>query len=114
MLARLVGLRLELLAQMPDVHVDRAGIAIGAVSPDRAEQLLAVQQPAGSVISASSSSKLRKRQPHRLAVHRDLALARSSVIGPTSAVRRRARGSLPPQDRTDPAAELRRPNGLVT
>jgi len=44
--ARLVGLGLELLAQVPDVYVDGARVAVGGVAPDRAQQLLAVEQPA--------------------------------------------------------------------
>src|SRR5579862_4914220 len=45
--ARFLGGRLELLAQMADVNVDRARVAIRGVAPDRAQQLLAVEQAAG-------------------------------------------------------------------
>jgi hypothetical protein len=65
---------LELLAQVADVDVDRARVAIGRVAPDRAQQLLAVEQPARLVHQAGQQLELGEGEPHRLAGQRDLAL----------------------------------------
>src|SRR5579862_792493 len=72
--ARLFGLGLELLTQVANVDVDRARVAIRAVAPDRAQQLLAVEQPAGIRHQRIEQLELRKRQLHGRPVDCDLAL----------------------------------------
>src|SRR5579884_2703936 len=105
--ARLLRLRLELFPQMADVDVDRAGIAVCAVAPDRAEQLLAVQQPARVAHQRVEQLELGERQAHRAAL--DLHLALGSIERDRAdrqqliAERARARA---PQHRPDPAAKL--------
>ena len=42
-----VRVALDLLAQVTDVHIDRARIAVGRVAPDRTQQLLAIEQATG-------------------------------------------------------------------
>src|SRR5204863_289482 len=44
---RLPGIRLDLLAQVTDVHVHRARLAVGRVAPHRLEQRLARVHAAG-------------------------------------------------------------------
>src|SRR5205823_13955043 len=46
---RLVRIALELLAQVPDVHVDRAGLAVGGVAPELLEQHLTAEHAARSL-----------------------------------------------------------------
>src|SRR3954468_3437252 len=65
----------ELLAQVADVHVDGARVAVGAVAPDRAQQLLAVVQPPRLVHQALQQLELGERQPHGLGGDRHPALA---------------------------------------
>src|SRR6185312_16062773 len=43
----LARIRLDLLAQVPDVDVDRARLAVGRVAPDGLEQRLAGVDPSG-------------------------------------------------------------------
>ena len=43
---RLLGVELELLAQVADVDVDRARVAEGGVAPDARQQHLAREHPA--------------------------------------------------------------------
>ena len=74
--ARLLGHRLELLAQVPDVHVDRARVAVGAVAPDRAQRSWRLWTRLGSAISACSSSNSENVSADRVAAARDLAQPR--------------------------------------
>ena len=115
--ARLLGALLELLAQVADVDVDRARVAVGAVAPDRAQQLLAVEQAAGLDDQAREQLELAERQLHRLAAARSTSRRRrSSVTGPTVATSPSS-STRPPARRSTARMRLRssaRPNGLVT
>src|SRR5207253_1576860 len=71
---RLLGLWFELLAQVADVDVDRARVPICAVAPDRPEQLLAVEQPAGIGHQRVEQLELGERESHGAAVDHHLAL----------------------------------------
>src|SRR3712207_8871835 len=55
------------LFRSPDVDVDRARVTVGAVAPDRPQQLLAVVQPPRGGQEARQELELAERQPHRLA-----------------------------------------------
>src|SRR5918994_1679842 len=44
----LLGVALDLLAQVADVDVDRARVAVGGVAPDPREQHVAREDPAGA------------------------------------------------------------------
>ena len=58
---------------MADVDVDRAGIAVGAVTPDGAQQLLAVEQPAGVSHERVKQLELAEGEAHGLAFKGHLA-----------------------------------------
>src|SRR3954462_6993314 len=73
--AWLLGLLLELLAQVADVDVDRARVAVGAVAPDRAQELLAGEELAGALHEAGQDLELRERHAHRRAGDGDLPRA---------------------------------------
>ena len=63
--ARRLRLLLELLAQVAHVHVDRARVAVRAVAPDRAQQLLAAEQAAGLAHQGVEQLELREREAAR-------------------------------------------------
>src|ERR1039458_9172807 len=67
--ARLLRGRLELFAQVADVNVDRARVAVCGIAPDRPQQLLAVEQPPGLVHQAGEQLELREGQAHRSEEH---------------------------------------------
>src|SRR3954462_11858066 len=58
---RLLGIGLELLAQVPDVHVDRARVAIGRVAPHAREQHVAREHPAGAARHRAGDLELNER-----------------------------------------------------
>jgi len=95
------------------VDVDRAGIAVGAVAPDRAQQLLAVEQPAGIGHQRVKELELGERQPYLLAVHHHLALRAVERDRPDDQhlVAHRP-GTGPPQHGANAAAQLRQPEWL--
>src|SRR3954447_10333232 len=64
---RLLGVALELLAQVPDVHVDGARIAIGRVAPDPGQQLVAAEYPARVPGQRAQDLELHERQTHLVA-----------------------------------------------
>src|SRR3954454_7922073 len=102
-----MGLLLELLAQVANVHVDRARVAVGAVAPDRAEQLLAIEETSGLLHQRRHQLELRERELYRLAVCRDLALAavEGHVLRGEHLLAEHARIGAA-QDRADATAEL--------
>ena len=55
------------LAQAADVHVDRAGLDIDVRAPDRVEQLLAAEHPAGVLHQIVEQAELGRAQVHLLA-----------------------------------------------
>src|SRR3954453_13098184 len=67
----LLGVALELLAQVPDVHVDGARVAIGRVSPDPGQQLVATEHPAGVPGEGAEDLELHEGQAHLLAPQLD-------------------------------------------
>ena len=69
----LLGHRLELLAQMADVDVDGARVAVGAVAPDRAQQVVAAVDALAIAHQRVQQLELRERQRDRPAVTLDLA-----------------------------------------
>src|ERR671919_89049 len=71
---RLLRLDLELLPQVADVDVDRARVAVGAVAPDRAQQLLAIERVAGTAHQPREQLVLAERQLDRAPVDADPAL----------------------------------------
>src|SRR6185437_7106584 len=65
----LARIRLDLLAQVPDVYVDGARLAVGRVAPDRLEQRLAGVDPAGVERERVQNLELDVGELHRRAVH---------------------------------------------
>ena len=58
---RLARVGLDLLAQVADVDVDRARLAVGRVAPDRLEQRLAAVDAAGVAARACAAPRTRRR-----------------------------------------------------
>src|SRR4051794_870751 len=73
---RLLGIGLELLAQVPDVHVDRARVAIGRVAPHAREQHVAREHPAGAARHRAEDLELDERGLDELAAQLHRALGR--------------------------------------
>src|SRR6185437_4523264 len=72
--ARRLGHLLELLAQVAHVHVDRSRVAVGAVAPDRAQQLLAAEQAPGLADERAEQLELGEGEVHRVARDRHHAV----------------------------------------
>src|SRR5918994_93375 len=68
---RRLRLGLELLAQMPDMDVDRPRIAVGGVSPDALEQHRTAEYPPWRARKRRQDLELDVRKPHGLAAHLD-------------------------------------------
>src|SRR5258708_32921289 len=103
-----LGSLLELGPQVPDVDVDPARVAIGAVAPDRPQQLLPAEVLPRPRQERVQQLELRERELDRLAtdlhrapraVHRHLADAEDLRVGAPAA------GAA--QDGADAASELR-------
>src|SRR3712207_9228544 len=60
---------LELLAQVADVDVDRARVAVGGVAPDALEQHRAAEHAAGVARQGGEDLELHVGQPGGLATH---------------------------------------------
>src|ERR1700710_665497 len=71
---RLLGVELELLAQMADVDVDRARVAVGGVAPDPRQQHLAGVDAARVAGERGEDLELDERRLDRLAAHAHRAL----------------------------------------
>ena len=89
------------------MDVDGARIAVGAVAPDRAQELLAVEQASGIGHQRIEKLELGEREAHRLAVHRHLALRAIERDRPDDEhlVPHRSRAG-PPEHGADPASQL--------
>src|SRR5215210_6243649 len=72
---RLLGPVLELLPEVADVDVDGTWIAIGAVAPDRPQQLLPVEQVAGTRHETCQQLVLGERQLDGLVAQAHLPVA---------------------------------------
>src|SRR3954451_11734121 len=72
----LLRIRLDLLPQMPDVHVDRARVAVRRVAPDAREQHVAGEDTARRARQRGEDLELDVGGRHDVAVARDGALAR--------------------------------------
>jgi hypothetical protein len=95
------------------VDVDRARVAVGAVAPDRPQQLLAVEQPAGIGHQRVEQLELAEGQLHRLAVDRHLALRAVERDRPDDQHLGAHRpGARRAQHRADAAAQLGQPERL--
>jgi hypothetical protein len=94
------------------VDVDRSRVAVGAVAPDRAKQLLAVEGVTGAGHQAGDQLVLAERELDRLAVdgHPPLVLVDRDRADPQAALDDTAVGSA--QHGADPAAQLGEPEGL--
>jgi hypothetical protein len=105
---------LELLAQMADVHVDRAGVAVRAVAPDRPQELLATERPARRGHERGQQLVLGERQADGLAADDDAAIARAqddvADARPAAPIPRSGAG--PAQHGADAAAQLGEAQGL--
>src|SRR3954466_1718606 len=66
----------KLLAQPGDVYINGTGIAVKVLSPDQAEQTLAVQHHALVTHERRQQVELLRAQLHRVAADRDLAARR--------------------------------------
>src|SRR6266516_2386464 len=111
----LLRVALELLAQVADVDVDRARIAVLGVPPDVLEQRLAAEHAAGAVGEGAEDLELDVGQLHLIAAQGHHAAA--EVDRQLAAVDRTVRGQLAdharaPQHRLDAAAELAHREGL--
>ena len=110
-----MGSLLELLAQMADVDVDGAGVAVLGVAPDVLEQRLAAQHPAGGAGEGAEDLeldvgelRLLAAQGHHAAaeVDRQVAALDRLLLGRVADHPRAPQGGL------DPAAELAHREGL--
>ena len=106
-----LGLGLELLAQVADVHVDRARVAVGGVAPDALEQHRAAEHPARGARQRGEDLELDVGEPHALAAHRTTRRFSKSICRSPSSIGssklllgRRQRGAA--QHGLDAAAEL--------
>src|SRR5947209_16954050 len=70
-----LGPLFELFSQVADVDVDRPRVAVGAVAPDRAQELLAIEQPSRLGHQPGQQLELREGEPHGLAANGHLAVA---------------------------------------
>ena len=68
-----MALGLELLAQVADVHVDRARVAVGGVAPDALEQHRAAEHAAGVARERGQDLELHVGEPHGLVARGHLA-----------------------------------------
>ena len=108
---------LELLAQVADVHVDRAGVAVGAVAPDAREEHVARPHAPGAGRQGDEDLELDVGRLHRRAAHLDGALggvdAQLVDLERLLAGARLAPGhARAPQRRLHPRAELAQREGL--
>src|SRR5262249_24174602 len=71
---RVLWVVLELLAQVADVDVDRARVAVGGVCPDPVEQHVAREDPPGGAGQGRQDLELDKGQLGLVASHLDRAL----------------------------------------
>src|SRR3954452_22271250 len=70
----LLGVRLELLAQVADVDVDRAGVAVGRVAPHSRQQHVAREDAPGARRERAEDLELDERGGDDLAAEADRAL----------------------------------------
>ena len=94
------------------MDVDRPRVAVGAVAPDRAQQLLAVERAARPAHQAGQQLELAERQPHRAALDLDppqLAVERDRADGEVALDDAALRA---PQHGADAAAQLGEPERL--
>ena len=110
------GVALDLLAQVPDVHVDRPRLAVVRASPDALEQLPPAEDDAGVARQEREELELDEGQLDRLAAHlhraaREVDHDLAAVDDLVAAARMvRCRGAA--QERTHAAAELPDREGL--
>src|SRR3954454_18979661 len=73
---RLLRIHLDLLAEVADVDVDRARVAVGGIAPDAGQQHVAGEHAARRAGERGEDLELDVGGRHRIPIARDRALAR--------------------------------------